>query len=184
MDLLTAVNRILPVLGEHPVTSISTKQPTVALILPKIENKIEDLSMSGYWFNTFKVTLYPDAEGEVALPANTLSFVADVAQAVQRGRKLYNAETMSFVFAGPVAGILIQRLPFDELPESVASLVWYSTLVDVYVTDIGLESSVQVWQREAAQAERRMLAEHLKNMRYSTTRSPRFARLRSALRSN
>jgi hypothetical protein len=152
------------------------------MLLPKIDTKIEDTTTQGYWFNTFKITLYPDSNGEVAVPSDTLSFTPDITAAIVRGKRLFNPASMTYEFDGPVAGTLITRVAFDELPESAASLVWYSTLVDAYVTDIGMESSVNEWRSQAAQADARMTAEHLRNMRYSTAASPRFQRIRRALR--
>jgi len=182
MELILAVNRILPALGEHPVTSLNTKHPTLAILLPKIQNKLEDLTMMGWWFNTFKTTLYPDSEGGVALPTDTLSFVPMFDNAVQRGSALYNGDTQSYIWTAPIEGTIITRIPFDELPESMASYVFYSALVVAYVTDIGMENEVQLWQTEAAQAERRVMSEHLRNRKYTTQRSPRYQRIRHAMR--
>lgn len=182
MDLLTAVNRILPVLGERPVTSLDTRNPTLAMLLPKIDTKLEDAIGMGWWFNTFNLTLYPDGAGGIAVPADTLAFTPDRVQAVARGLRLFNPVTMSYVFDGPVPGVLITRVPFNELPESAASVVWYSTLVDAYITDIGMESSVNEWRSQVMQAEARMTSEHLRNKRYSTAASPRFQRIRNAMR--
>lgn len=182
MDLLTAVNRILPKLGEHPVTSLNTKHPTLAILIPQIDSTLEELLMPGWWFNTFDTKLYPDSEQGVELPTETLSFVPNTANAIQRGRKLYNGETMNYLWTEPVEGVIITKMPFDELPESVASLVFYNALVSAYVTDIGLEKELQVWQTLAQAAERRMFSEHLRNRKYTTQRSPRYIRYRSALR--
>lgn len=182
MDLLTAVNRIMPKLGEHPVTSLDTKHPTLAILLPLIDTKIEDLTIQGLWFNTTEVTLYQDAEGGIAVPVGTLSFTPNTLQAVVRGRKLFNAATSTYVWTEPVKGVLISRLVFSDLPESMAGYVWYSALVDAYVTDIGMESNVKMWMSQAQLAESRVMSEHLRNVKYSTKKSPRYARLRLAMR--
>jgi hypothetical protein len=174
----------MPILGERPVTSLDAKHPTLALILPKVDTKLEDVTSVGWWFNSFNTTLYPDDDGEIAVPLDTLSFVPAYWQvaAIVRGDKLYNPETMSYVFDGPVAGELIQRVPFEQLPETAASAVWYAALVDAYVTDIGMEQNVREWMQQAADAQARMEAEHLKQRKYSTYNNPRFQRVRNALR--
>lgn len=182
MELLLAVNRILPALGEHPVTSLTIKHPTLAIVLPKIQNKLEDLCMQGYWFNTFDITLYPDSEGGIALPTDTLAFIPDSENAIQRGRALYNGTTQTFFWAAPVKGSIITSIPFNELPESMAAYVFYSALVISYVTDLGLEKDVQLWQAEAQAAERRVMSEHLRNRKYTTRRSPRYQRILHAMR--
>jgi hypothetical protein len=182
MKLLTAVNRILPVLGEHAVTSLSTKHPTLAILLPIIQTTLDDLTIQGYWFNTFKTKLYQDSEGGIGLPLDTLSFVPDYENAIQRGTKLFNGETMSYVWSLPVDGVIVTRVPFDELPESVATFIFYNAMVVAYVTDIGLEQTVQIWQALAGAAERRVMSEHLRNRKYTTQRSPRYQRIRAAMR--
>lgn len=182
MQLLTAVNRIMPILGERPVTSLDTKHPTLALLLPKLDTKLEDVSTVGWWFNSFNTTLYTDEAGEITIPLDTLAFIPLCTAAVVRGGKLYNPATMSYVFDSAVPGELIQRVPFEQLPETAASYVWYSALVDAYVTDIGMEQNVQEWMRQAGLAQVRMEAEHLRHKKYSTYNNPRFQRVRAALR--
>jgi hypothetical protein len=152
------------------------------MLLPMIDTKIEDTTMDGWWFNTFDIILYPDGAGAIVLPDDTLSFVPKITAAVVRGKSLFNPTDMTYTFSGPVAGTLKTRVAFDQLPESAASLVWYSTLVEAYVTDIGMESSVREWKEQAMLAEARMTAEHLRNMKYSTLNNPRFQRIRRALR--
>lgn len=183
MDLLSAVNRILPKLGEHPVTNLNAPHSTVALILEAVDTKLYDVTARGWWFNEFTTKLYLSPENEILLPSSTLSFVANCGViAIQRNGKLFNPETQTYVWDAPLSGRLVQLLPFEELPESAASLVWYSALVDTYVTDLGLGDDVRVWQNEAMQAEGRLQAEHFQQMRYSTSRSPRFLRLRARMK--
>ena len=67
MKLLDAVNLILPKLGEHRVTSVDNKHPTLAIILPEIENELKKLLARGWWFNEFDYKAYPDSEGAGAL---------------------------------------------------------------------------------------------------------------------
>jgi hypothetical protein len=183
MELLAAINRILPALGEHPVTSLNVKHPTLAIILPAIAGKIDDLTMIGWWFNRFDTTLYPDSEGAIALPVDTLSFIPDNGDAVARGLKLFNTTTQTYLWTDAVTGSIIMRVPFEQLPESVASWIFHAAIVEAYVTDIGMADEVRMWREEAASAQGRVEREHLRNKRYSTQRSPRYYRLRAAMRS-
>lgn len=184
MELLKAVNLILPALGEHPVTRIDVKHPTLAVILPVINSKLDMTLMRGWWFNEFKHTLYPDSEKGIALPDDTLAFIPDEGfEGSVRGTRLFNKRTLDFMWDHPVPGTLQLRLPFDELPESVATLVFYDALVQVYLVDIGLESVVGEWKLISTGAEYLATNEHLRNMRHTTQKSRRYARLRSAMRS-
>lgn len=189
MDILTAVNFILPKLGEHPVTSASggvgmQKHPTVAVILPELEQNTRALCQQGWWFNTFPYKAMPASRGEITLSADILSFVPNggAPSAVQRGTELINPQTLQNQWEGTVEGVITMLVPFDELPESAAKVILLDTLITVYVADIGLEQNVQVWMQQADEARRELLAEHLRQRRYTTRQSRRWRNLRRAMR--
>lgn len=183
MKLLTAINGIMPVLGEHTVTSVQSKNPALAVILPNIDIEIDNISTSGLWFNTFETTYYPDPEKYIALGADVLTVVPTnpSVNCVQRGLRLMNADTQDYFWDAPVEARITTRVDFEELPESVAKFVFYTALVAAYATDIGLEGSIQLWQQKAGFAMTDLTREHLRNRRYSISRSPRFGRMRSAM---
>ena len=105
MDLLTAVNLILPKLGEHTVTSTSAKHPTLGIILPNIELKLTKLLEHGWWFNTADtVTLYPDTLGKIARPVDLLSLETVDGPVAMRSDYLWNTATGADVFTGPSRG--------------------------------------------------------------------------------
>ena len=182
MDLLKAVNSILPKLGEHPVTNLNLKHPTLAIILPVVESTLDTVLSRGWWFNEYDYTVYPDSEQEAAVPVDTLEFLPDEEGPVVRGLRFYNTRDNSFKFTASFKGKLKERLQFDEVPESVARLVLYSALVEVYLTDIGLEQVVREWENMAEVADGQACSEHLRNKRYGTKKSNRFRRIRSAMR--
>jgi hypothetical protein len=183
MRLLDAVNLILPKLGEHSVTRLDTKHPTLAIILPEVDNELRALLHKGWWFNEFNTTLHPDINGELLLGTDVLTFTAtSEGVAVQRGRKLYNPLTLSYHFDTPVPGRVRQYVAFDDLPESAAQTVYYSALVNAYLTDIGLTNEVRDWQMRAATSYSDMLAEHIRQHKYNTRKSRQYVKLRRALR--
>jgi hypothetical protein len=182
MDLLKAVNLILPRLGEHAVTELDVKHPTLAILLPVIEYKINELTVLGWWFNKYRAKYYPDLEGSVAVPDDVMSFIPDQRNITIRGRRLYNITDQSYKFSAVVEGVATALLPFEDLPDSMAQWVMAAALVDAYVTDIGLTDDVRVWQNQAQLAKIAVETENLRQMRYSTTDSPRYQRLLGALR--
>lgn len=183
MKLLDAVNLILPKLGEHRVTQLDVKHPTLAVILPEVENEIKRLLNKGWWFNEFDITLYPSTEGSIVLGTETLAFTPTRPNtAVQRGSNLYNPETRSYVFDAPVDGRVREYVAFDKLPESAAQAVYYTALVTCYATDIGMTQEVQVWGQAAQAAQSDLLSEHLRQKKFSTKNTRQWQRLRRALR--
>lgn len=182
MKLLEAINLILPKLGEHRVTSLNLKHPTLAVILPEVENELRILLNKGWWFNEFDTTLYPDSEGGVAIGVDVLTFTPECADvAVQHGDVLFNPVDLTYVFKEPVSGRVRKYIEFDKLPESAAEYVYFTALVNVYLTDIGMETVVQAWGNKAQAAWSDLLAEHLRQKKYSTRQSRRFRNLRRAM---
>lgn len=184
MELLDAVNLVMPKLGERPVTSLERKHPTLAVLLPVLENTRKTMLSRGWWFNEYEYTAYPNAQGIIDIGVDCLSFLPHTTgEAVVRGQRLYSPSNVSFVFAAPVKGKIISDVPFEELPENAAQYVLYKSTVEAYSTDLGVTQELQVWQGLAVQAWGALLAEHLRQRRHSTRKSPRFMRLRTALRS-
>ncbi len=183
MKLLDAVNLIMPKLGERAVTSLSVKHPTLAVLLPIIEQTRKTTLLRGWWFNKYAYTAYPDTDGVIALGSDTLSFVPDDAgTAVVRGQNLFNPVTLTGVFSAPVTGTVIQNVEFDLLPESAAYYVFYSALVEAFTTDIGVTQELGVWQSKAGQGWSDMLMEHLRQVKTSTKTRRAWAKLQQAMR--
>ena len=57
----------MPKLGERAVTSLSVKHPTLAVLLPIIEQTRKTTLLRGWWFNKYAYTAYPDTDGAIAL---------------------------------------------------------------------------------------------------------------------
>jgi len=183
MQLLEAINRILPSLGEAVVTSVDSRNPTVAVIKNAIKAETSDLQLQEWWFNTSIVKLYPESSGEIRLPLETVSWVPMDSPSVQRGNRLYNTEKQSFNWdiGTPLKGKLKVRLDFEDLPEAAATVVVYNAAIKAYVDDIGMEENIQEWHRRGQMATVQLETEHLRNRGYSTRRSPRYQRIRRAI---
>lgn len=184
MQLLSAINRVLPALGEHPVTGIDSRNPTIAIIKNAIEAKNKDVQLKEWWFNTFDTKLYAGNDGLISFPADAISWVPHRVPSVQRGLYLFNPETMSATWPVPTAieGRIKYLVPFTELPEVAATFVLYSAVCQAYVSDIGVEEALGEWRKEANNAQLLLETEHLRNRGYSTATSARYRKYRRALR--
>lgn len=138
----------------------------------------------GWWFNRYPSKLYPGVGGEITVGVDTLEFTPDYPDtAAVRGTKLFNPKTLSYVFTEPVSGMVTQDVGFEELPESAAVFVLYSALTEAYVTDMGASQEFLAWNAKATEAYSNVVAEHLRQRKYSTSRSRRFTNILRAMRS-
>jgi len=170
-------------LGEHSVTDIDDNHPTLGIILPNIELCLTEVLSRKLWCNTVPDrTLYPGIDSKIAIPTDLLAFVPDVSFASVRGGYLMDMSSGLMTWDIPVTGTAVYKVEFEDLPETVASVVFYSALVQSYLTDIGRESIVQEWNGMLQNATILMEREHLQNRKYATYNSPRFHRISSALR--
>jgi hypothetical protein len=121
---LEAVNVLLSSIGEAPVASLQSGLVDAEVAETIINNVTRDLNSQGWSFNTdIAITLLPDSNGEIVLPANTLS--VDLTKLrrdseidlVYRSGKLYNRMKHTFNIGKSVEVDLIVSLDFDELPE-------------------------------------------------------------------
>lgn len=182
MKLLNAVNLILPKVGERAVTSLEVKHPTLAVLLPIVDNTKRNLLLKGWWFNAARYTAYPDPEGHIVLGTSTLQFVPDVPDtATLLGGQLYVPGTLDPVFSAAVAGEITRDVEFDDLPESAAQVVWYTALVEMYATDIGMSQELQLWLAAAKDAHDTLMSEHLRQRKHNTKASRPYRQLRRAM---
>lgn len=172
MDLLEAVNNILPYFGEAPVTRVDNKHPTVTLITNTIDTVRKTLLAEGWWFNTRVVTLYPSSEGDMPAPDNAISIEgADGKNYELRGRAIFNLDTGSFVFTEKVVIKVHEDIKFEDLPRTVAQWIVYRSASKAYAMDFGVEDVLQEMQLREAEAYNKMLAEHLRKKKYCTWKS-------------
>lgn len=172
MDLLEAVNNILPYFGEAPITRVDNKHPTVTLITSTIETVRKTLLAEGWWFNTRVVTLYPSSEGDMPAPDNAISIEgADGKNYELRGRAIYDLDTGSFLFNEKITIKVHEDIKFEDLPRTVAYWITCRAASKAYTMDFGIEDVIQEMQLREQEAYNKMLAEHLRKKKYCTWRS-------------
>ena len=183
MTLLEAVNTCLSAMGEARVTSTTVRHPTVDLINSTLVMKKRQYLERGWWFNIADVTMYPATDGSMEYPVNALSIVGFCGETfVARDGKLFDMDTNSDQFTDAKKMRVTYDVDFEDLPESVANVVMYRTMREVYVGDLGSDSAVQNMQFNEATNNATVEALHLRNKRYTTKQRSGWARYRNALR--
>ena len=182
MDLLEAVNNILPYFGEAPVTRIDNKHPTVTLITNTIDSVRKTLLAEGWWFNTQVVTLYPSSEKDMPAPANAMSIDGmDGGVYEIRNRAIFNVKTGSFLFDEKITVKVCEDIKFEDLPRTVAHWIQCRAATRAYAMDFGIEDVIPEMQMRETEAYNKMLAEHLRKMKCCTWKSSAGRRYLNAL---
>ncbi len=128
---LEAINTILSVIGESPISSLSdissvADAVTAQSILSEVSRQVQT---KGWHFNTEKdFELSPDTfSQEIVIPSNALRVdpMGDDREvdAVQRGNKLYDRVNHTFQFTKSIKCDLVILLPFDQMPQAARHYV-------------------------------------------------------------
>ena len=183
MKLLQAVNLILRKLGEIEVPSIDEPYPTLAVVLPALDESRQTVLKEGWWFNTLQDwDAVPGENGEVELPDNTLMFYPDDPKYVFEGQFIVMADNHSPVIATSVRGRLVVDKEFERLPFTCAMAVTYSAAVDTYISDIGPDKTSETLEATRMEYLMTLSAEHTRSRKRNSTRKKAFQRWKHSLR--
>jgi len=183
MELLDAVNTCLTALGEARVTSTDTRHPSVDLILQTLATKQKLLLERGWWFNTQDEEMFPDTLGRIPYPAASIAIKSLDGYTIysKRNHFLFDNTHNSMYFTGPVCIQVTYNLDFEDLPESVATVITYRAARAVYVGDLGNDASVQDLVMNEQQAMLLVEEQHMRNKKHSTRRRRQWARYQNSL---
>ena len=121
---LEAVNECLENIGQAPVNTLAGDLGVdTQIALNYVTKTNRELQSQGWYWNTDQnYKLSPNVDGDILLPANTLSvrsYGQDVRRnLVQRGSRLYDRDNQSFTYTTAVYVELTLGLDFTDLPET------------------------------------------------------------------
>lgn len=116
---LNVVNDMLATLGEAPLNSLEEDHPLTAAALRVLNTVNLQEQAREWWFNKEMITLPADPiTGVVVVPADAISCdPIDIALPyTQRGARLYDNATGTYVIGKAVACNLVRLVEFDDLP--------------------------------------------------------------------
>lgn len=122
---LQAINTMLSIIGEAPVSSITENiGADVSIAKQILDESAVDIQSKGWNFNTEEsYTLALDSNSKVPIPTNcvwvTTRADKNSAKVIIRNGFLYNKETRSNIFNAAQVVDMIILLPFEELPQFV-----------------------------------------------------------------
>jgi hypothetical protein len=174
MELLEAVNTVLPCLGEHVITRIETsKHPTVDLIVAAIERQRKSLLLDGWWFNDTVQTIPVNTDGRIAVPLDTLVARGIDCDVVNRGGFFVDLANNTYYFTRPIKVRILTNWEFNELPEAAALAVTYLAGIEVFNADLGADNALSVMQSYANNNLALLRQENLRSRRYNARTNAR-----------
>jgi hypothetical protein len=125
--ILVAVNTMLRVIGQVPVTFIPDNGLSDAAIAKEVLVEYSnELQSEGYDFNMLtKTTLTPDSSGFIPIAADVIRVKPyySYQRFTVRSSRLFNLDKNTDVFTSPVLVNMIRLVSFESLPELLARYV-------------------------------------------------------------
>ena len=161
MDLLPlteleAINIMLAGIGEAPVNSLPNSGVDEAYIAQTtLHNNSRALQQRGWDFNCesdFPLAL--DTNGFIQLPMDTLKVdcTSSTDAIVQRGQRLYNKTTHSYVFTDAVRVEITQFLAFTDIPQSARTYITVKAARDFCRKILGSDTLAQLTSADELEA--------------------------------
>lgn len=183
---LEVVNECLASMGESPLSSLAEPHAMKGAAVAKLTRANKNIQETGRWFNTEYVSLKPDSVNKwITFGGDVLKFTSGTPNAVakpylvQRGNRLYNLQTRSYVLDEDVEGFIVRLVPFEELPPVAANYIG-SQAVLRFQSDFDADNSKRQELKEAWMAARiEFNAEHIRQVKVNMLDSNRtLARIR------
>lgn len=116
---LSAVNEMLAAIHEDPLEQMEQMPPSGNTALSTLRRHSRDFQEAGYWFNREgNYALTPETDGRILIPDNILSLDGTDVDVVERRPYLFNRESGTYEFEGPVTCTVILQLPWSQLPHA------------------------------------------------------------------
>lgn len=184
-NTLDVLNHMLNVIGESPVSTVSSDHPSVLAAMVELNRVKREMQTRGWWFNTeYNLKLTPNELGQILVPSDTLYIDPVNAQSrlVKRGGKLYDPVQHTFVIDQPIHVNVVLLLPVEDLPESAAMYVMHKSAYDFYVNDDGDETKSNRLEAQVDRAWARLQQEELRVLNLNAMNRPQVAHLRHRMR--
>lgn len=172
---LDAINDMLAVNGEAPVTSEDSNDPAAVQASRKLNKISRTIQSRGWWFNTEVMTLnHSTGTGDVVVPQNALSVdpVDADSTLVKRGNRLYDKEKNTYNIGEGVKCNMVLQLPVGDLPQQAYDYIVAKAIADYYRDDDGDVQKVRDLREDVNETFAYLQREHLANADVNIMHSP------------
>lgn len=182
---LEVLNHMLNVVGESPVSTISSDHPTVLSAMTQLRRMRKELQLRAWWFNTeYDLRLIPNELGQIIIPSNTM-FVDPVdpwSHLVRRSGKLYDPKRHTYIINQPISVNVVLELNVEDMPDSAAAYLMHKCAYDFYVNDDGDETKSNRLKMEVDRTWAVLQQESLRAADTNAKLRPQVANLRHGMR--
>jgi hypothetical protein len=168
---LEVVNGCLASMGEAPLSSLVEPHAMKGAATAALTRASKNVQEPGKWFNKELVAFEPDSvNGWITLGGDCLKFISGTPTAiakphlVQRGSRLYNVNTRSYVVGEGVSGYIVRLVPFEELPPVAANYIGALAVLRFQSNFDADNSKRKELDEEVARARIEFNAEHIRQV--------------------
>lgn len=196
--ILDVVNECLGTLGESPLNSLLEPHEFRGTAQRELDRASKRIQSAGWWYNLETATLSPGPDGQVYLPGDCLKWQSGVRSSdtlvrsrakpwlVQRGPRIYDTRSQTYVIAEDVTGELVRELPFDMLPHVVNDYIAAEAVLK-FQSSFDADNSrrqelTQRWTLARAEANAENIRQLAVNFVNTNTRLHRIKRVTQVLR--
>lgn len=156
MNKRDGINEILLSLNELPLdVADAVEDIQIAVIVDKwLDISKRKVLSYGWNFNTLTMNLVPNNLGYISIPQTFLSVDGTgTTDLVVRDWKLFDKDTLSFIFTDPQEVEVIEDIPFDDIPFHYANYIIQFASLQSYINIVGNNDDIAV-RRESLNAAR------------------------------
>ena len=173
---LEAMNKILSVTGDAPVSNINSTYEQAVVARRILLEVSKEKQAKGYWFNELDdLLILKDSNGEVNLPTETIrcDIRDDYGYLVQRGLKIFNKKTNTYTINSDLYVHLVTELVWTLLPQSFREMVVAYASLRFNAEYFGSPSLAQSIQNDIFQKDMDLQKEDIDNRDLNMLRSTR-----------
>lgn len=152
MNLRDAINEILLSLNEIPLdVADAVEDVPIAIVVNKSLNIAKKKILSkGWYFNTITIELKPNTDGYIPIPFSFLALDGGASEPnlTVRDWKLFDKSELTYKFTENKEVEVIEDIPFDDIPFSIANYIVAVASLQSYTDIIGDETGIRI-KREA-----------------------------------